>query len=230
MNKYLVATIIPFIHGSCSRTAEISDAYTFVISDYEPDTVKYDPVPPVESFANTKLRIELEQIYNSDQAIRNEYIALEKKYGHDSKEAKSLENRWRDIDTANRNKVMRILDKYGWLGPYEIGDQANRALWLVIQHSDIHTQDKYLPKMRKAVKVNKANISELALLEDRVLIGHGKKQLFGSQLQMDTVTQKYKFAPIEDEVNVNKRRASVGLEPLEKYAKNWGINYVLPSR
>jgi hypothetical protein len=36
------------------------------------------------------------------------------------------------------------------------------------------------------------------------------------------------FFPIQDEANVNKRRASVGLQPLEEYAKFFGINYVLP--
>ncbi|MDT3404368.1 hypothetical protein [Mucilaginibacter terrae] len=34
--------------------------------------------------------------------------------------------------------------------------------------------------------------------------------------------------PIEDEPNVNKRRAAVGLQPLEDYVKQWGIEYHLP--
>lgn len=33
-----------------------------------------------------------------------------------------------------------------------------------------------------------------------------------------------------DEPNVNKRRASVGLQPLEDYAKLFGIEYVLPQK
>jgi len=37
-------------------------------------------------------------------------------------------------------------------------------------------------------------------------------------------------APIEDEPNVNKRRASVGLEPLEDYARHWDIEYKLPAK
>ncbi len=41
-------------------------------------------------------------------------------------------------------------------------------------------------------------------------------------------TGKNEFFPIEDEANVNKRRAAVGLEPLEEYAKHFGIDYVLP--
>jgi len=41
---------------------------------------------------------------------------------------------------------------------------------------------------------------------------------------------KYEFFPIVDEVNVNKRRASVGLPPLEEYAKYFGVEYVLPKK
>ena len=65
-------------------------------------------------------------------------------------------------------------------------------------------------------------------MEDRVLLKHGKKQLYGSQIEYDTLTDKYIVSPIEDEPNVNKRRASVGLGPLEDYVKIWGIEYVLP--
>ena len=37
------------------------------------------------------------------------------------------------------------------------------------------------------------------------------------------------FEPIDDEVNVDKRRAEVGLLPLATYAKHWGFDYKLPS-
>lgn len=72
--------------------------------------------------------------------------------------------------------------------------------------------------------------SQLALLEDRVALGQGKKQMYGSQIHRNNQTGKYFVAPIEDESNVNKRRASVGLEPLEEYVKHWSIDYKLPGK
>jgi hypothetical protein len=98
-------------------------------------------------------------------------------------------------------------------------------VFLVIQHADLATQERYLPIMREAVKNGKALASDLALLEDRVLTRNGKPQIYGSQLQENHTTGKYEFAPIQDAANVNKRRASVGLPPLEDYAKMMGINY-----
>jgi len=85
----------------------------------------------------------------------------------------------------------------------------------------------YLPMLRQAVKDGKAKPEHLALLEDRVLTKQGKPQTYGSQVRTGK-TGKYEFFPIQDERNVNKRRAAVGLEPLEAYARNFGIEYHLP--
>ena len=38
----------------------------------------------------------------------------------------------------------------------------------------------------------------------------------------------YEVYKIIDEPNVNKRRAEVGLEPLQVYLKQWNIDYILP--
>ncbi len=73
--------------------------------------------------------------------------------------------------------------------------------------------------MQEAVKNGRAERSHLALLIDRVEMNNGRPQVYGSQINGDTI---YK---ILDEVNVNKRRAEVGLEPLEEYAKQFNIDY-----
>jgi hypothetical protein len=108
--------------------------------------------------------------------------------------------------------------------PYEI----NTTLFLVIQHADSLTQVTYLPMLSKAVAKGDAEPQQLALLTDRVLTRQGKKQIYGSQLRTNESTGKYEFFPIEDEPNVNKRRVSIGLGPLEQYAKYFGIDYTSP--
>jgi hypothetical protein len=170
----------------------------------------------------------LDTILEEDQKYRMEFDAIEndamKSNEQKDKERTELAHKMDIADGKNLKKVMAILDKYGWLGPEEIGQEGNSALFLVIQHSRLDIQEKYLPMMREAVKNKKAEPSALALLEDRVLIGQGKKQIYGSQLTTDA-NGKSRFSPIEDEANVNKRRAEVGLEPIEEYAKHFGITY-----
>ena len=67
------------------------------------------------------------------------------------------------------------------------------------------------------------------MLEDRILVRNGKKQVYGTQLHSGPDTGgKLVLAPIEDEEHVDKRRASVGLMPLKEYLKHFGIEYTPP--
>lgn len=172
---------------------------------------------------NKLLVNKLDTVYTTDQMYRMRMDTVQKQFGFDSKEMKSLIDTLNLTDSINLIKVKNILDQYGWLGQDVIGDQGNTALFLVIQHADLKTQEKYLPIMREAVKNGKAESSQLALLIDRVEMGNGRPQIYGSQITMKN--GKYVVYKITDEVNVNKRRAAVELEPLEEYVKQWNINY-----
>lgn len=167
----------------------------------------------------------LDAVMIEDQKYRMELDGVEKKYGRDSKEMKAHWEKIEKADAKNLKKVTEILDKYGWLGRDEVGSEGNTALFLVIQHADIKTQQKYLPVMREAVKNKKASSSQLALLEDRVALGIGKKQIYGSQIGMDQKTGKYYVSPLEDPDNVDKRREEAGLGPLADYVRNWQLEW-----
>jgi hypothetical protein len=114
------------------------------------------------------------------------------------------------------------LDKYGWLGPKEVGWIGNSAIFLVIHHASLPVMEKYLPMIREAAKMGKAKSDDLALFEDRLLLRHGKKQIYGSQFTTDPETGKRVLYPIEDVDNVDRRRALVGLRPLSEYAEHFG--------
>jgi hypothetical protein len=176
-----------------------------------------------EAHLNKPLVMQLDTILDEDQKYRLQMEEVEKKHGWDSKEMKELWKIANKKDSVNLLKVTAILDKYGWLGPDEIGNDGSSALFLVIQHSDQKTQEKYLPVMREAVKNKKASPSSLALLEDRVALKQGKKQIYGSQIGMKD--GKYFVSPIEDPDNVDKRRAEVGLQPLSEYVKHWDLKW-----
>jgi hypothetical protein len=55
----------------------------------------------------------------------------------------------------------------------------------------------------------------------------GQEQIYGTQAGTDSLGI-YKIYPIKDEPNVNKRRFSVGLGPLQWYAKQIGLKYSFP--
>jgi hypothetical protein len=178
-----------------------------------------------EANLNKPLTAKLDSIYVEDQKYRQQIDEIDKKYGWESKEMQELWKTIHEKDSINLIKVKGILDKYGWLGPDVVGQQGSSTLFLVIQHSDQATQEKYLPIMREAVKNGKASASELALLEDRVALGQGKRQIYGSQISRDPETEKYYVRPLEDPGNVDKRRAQVGLPPLSEYVMRWQIKW-----
>jgi len=178
-----------------------------------------------EASLNKPLVHQLDSIYLEDQKYRKQIDEIEKKFGLDSKEMKTQWKIINEKDSSNVIKISAILDKYGWLGAEVIGGWGNNILFLVIQHSDIATQEKYLPMLRDAVKNGKASGSNLALLEDRVALRQGKHQIYGSQIGRDTETQLYYVSPLEDPDNVDKRRAAVGLNPIADYVSQWHIKW-----
>ncbi len=144
---------------------------------------------------------------------------MSQKYGQDSKEVDEL---WKAIelhDSLNEIEVVAILEKYGWPSTAMVGEEGTETVFLVIQHAPLKMQDKYLPVIREAVKKGNAKASSLALLEDRVAIRHGGRQIYGTQ-----VFGEYPL-PMIDPDNVDKRRATVGLGPLASYLQNWGITW-----
>ncbi len=176
-----------------------------------------------EANFNKPLVAQLDSILIEDQIYRKQIKNVEKEFGNESKEMITLWKTINEKDSVNLIKVKSILDTYGWLGADVVGSQGSSTLFLVIQHSDQTTQEKYLPMMREAVKNGKAQGSSLALLEDRVALGQGKKQIYGSQVGSDAETNLYYVLPLEDPDNVDKRRASVGLQPLADYLDRWQI-------
>lgn len=174
---------------------------------------------------NAPLADRLEDIHYKDQFYRNMMDGMQSKYSRNSPQMKAFEKKWEQQDSINLKNMITILDEYGWLGEEEVGYIGNSAFFLVIQHADSATQRKYLPMMRQAVKDGKASGNQLALLEDRVALGQGKKQIYGSQIGYDPIGRQMMVLPLADPEQVDQRRASVGLQKLSGYAMMWNLEW-----
>ncbi len=170
--------------------------------------------------ATARLRSELERIHDDDQRER-ESARRAAAGGQKDSVVRGLIV----LDSLHLLRVTAILDSAGWLGKDVLGYTANQTLWLVLQHGDQSpdVQQAYLPMMREAVLAGKAQASELAMLEDRVEVNHGRPQIYGSQIGWKDGKPFVK--PMVDEEHVNERRAAVGLEPLEKYTERFGFTW-----
>jgi hypothetical protein len=175
---------------------------------------------------NKPVMIILDSLLQKDQGIRYEFqSAIQEKAGPARMD--SLLTIMHQQDKENLAIVKSLIAKHGWLGPQKVGINASQALFLVIQHADLATQEQYLPLIRAAEKKGQILSSNLALLEDRINMRKGLKQVYGSQGFPDKQTGRMYIYPVVDPDHLDKRRASVGLEPMAEYAKALGMDWNL---
>lgn len=165
-----------------------------------------------------------------NDSIENEKLADKKlvenigeKYGWESKEINEVRKMTLAHDSINLNKLKRIIEKEKWYGNELISEKILANLFFILHFSEIPIQEKYLPLMRDVVKNSNVDANYLAIVEDQVAVGQGKKQIYGSQIKEDKVTHLLYVAPLEDPDNVDKRRAAIRIEPLSKYVMEWNI-------
>ncbi len=175
---------------------------------------------------NRELMHTLKDIERSDQLYRNTAVSGAQR----QMTSHYKDSIWRiqtNIDSLNLLKVIAIFDKYGYPGDSLVGSKYSAAAWLVIQQSALKYQEQYLPLIKAAAEKNQLPMSDLALLIDRIEMGNNRPQIYGSQLNCDN-NNKCTVYKILDEANVNKRRAEVGLIPLQDYLSYWGITWAPP--
>jgi hypothetical protein len=146
-----------------------------------------------------ELREELLEMMAADQAERTGEVS----------------GAWHDAERTER--LVEIIDEYGWPGVDLVGDDGATAAWLIAQHSDldVDVQERALALMREAVGEDQADPTELAYLEDRVALNTGNAQVYGTQI--GCVDGRAEPANLADPDAVDERRAEVGLEPLADY-------------
>jgi len=78
-----------------------------------------------------------------------------------------------------------------------------------------------LPLVRREYLAGRLSGNNYALLLDRVLVGAGKPQIYGTQPKPFEYWNGKEpvFYPIKDEANVDKRRAKLHLPPLSEYCE-----------
>lgn len=158
-----------------------------------------------------RIREELMEIIKLDQEPRSRLMAAWQNNPTDTLLHRSIGREiWRN-DSINQIRVLEILENYD----LEFGEE-NEVVWAVIQHSNLELQQKYLPKFIAAAKDRRLKGEFVAVMQDRIAIWSGKPQIYGSQ---GGCNEDGVFVPseIEDIENVNARRASIGMVPLEEY-------------
>ncbi len=124
------------------------------------------------------------------------------------------------IDVANTQRMKEIVEQIGWPTRSKVGKDASERAWLLVQHAD---HDRAFQKrcldLMKAQAAGEVSPANMAYLEDRVRVGEGRPQFYGTQFYTDEAGN-IGPKPIEDPGHVDERRQAVGLQPLSEYARD----------
>jgi hypothetical protein len=115
----------------------------------------------------------------------------------------------------NKNRLLELLDKYGWPTASQVTEYASAGAALIINHTNYEIRSKYFPMLEEAFRKGEAQPLRYAKMRDRLLVEEGKEQLYGTQIKFENlIREPY---PIKDSEYVDKRRAEIGLGPLKPY-------------
>lgn len=164
----------------------------------------------LQEYKNETLRQELEVMYEMDQAVRlqRDKFTFEE----------SLE-----IDRKHKERLKEIIKEYGWPKISEVGQVASQAAWLVAQHTynDVPFQEECLNLLQEAAENGEADMSHVGYLIDRIRVRKGLPQIYGTQWGYKDAQGNIGPYPIEDQENLDQRRAKMGMGSFAEYAKSF---------
>jgi hypothetical protein len=117
------------------------------------------------------------------------------------------------VDALNQQIVVSAVTKCGFT------ESHLETIWLVLQHSSSGLIAYYYRQLKQFSEEGKLSKSSMALMEDRLLMWNGYKQVYGSQIQNGDLYD------LEDPEQVNERRASMNLGPIQEYISRWNLNF-----
>lgn len=119
------------------------------------------------------------------------------------------------LHIAHARELETIINTIGWPHQGIAGVEGAEAAWLIAQHAiSLPDFQRHVLRLLKE-NANDVEPAQIAMLEDRIRRFEGKPQLYGTQFDWDENGQLSPGA-IEDAANVDRRRASVGLNSLKE--------------
>ena len=119
----------------------------------------------------------------------------------------------------NAERLKAIVKQYGWPGNDLVGQDGTSAAIQIFVNAELTLKKEMWPSVEDAYHAGKASGPDYAVLLDNIRVAEGRPQVYGTYSEVAG-----RVYSIEDEANVNRRRAEVGLPPLAKYPKPKGRN------
>jgi hypothetical protein len=139
----------------------------------------------LQNGSNKNDKLDVKQ-YAIDNKLDVKLVALMNTIGLNDKKFRVItpfdQVKQRPYDIKNEHLIDSLYAIYKiYIGKTLVGQDYESVMWLVIQHSDINTMEKYLPEVSKAVEQKELPAGPLKMLVDRIYVIKYHYQIFGSQ-------------------------------------------------
>lgn len=114
------------------------------------------------------------------------------------------------IDQANVEALLKIMPKEGWFTISEVGPEASAAAFHIVQHSDLALRKQVLPRLEHLAQSGEIQGTDYAFMFDRVAIGEGRPQRYGTQFRCREGKQE--SYPIESVEQAEELRRSLNFQ------------------
>ncbi len=112
------------------------------------------------------------------------------------------------LNAENVEALLAMIPAEGWFSSKVYGQEAATGAFLIIQHSNMDLQKRFLPVIEHMAGRGDALKSEYALMYDRIAVAEGRLQRYGTQMQcVDGFMRPF---PTEDPDQLEARRAPMG--------------------
>ncbi len=159
------------------------------------------------------LRRELLEMKRLDQGVQNAAMAATQEGA--SAPGPEVLSRMAEVHARNITRLQAMVEEHGWPGSDLVGRDGAESAFLVLQHATHPVQKELFPLVEAGYRAGTVSGQSYALLLDRILVGDGRPQVYGTQATW--TDGQLTFEPIEDEANVDVRRAEIGLPSLAEY-------------
>ena len=112
------------------------------------------------------------------------------------------------LSAENVQALLAMVPAEGWFSSKTYGQEAATGAFLIIQHSNMDLQKRFLPTIEAMSERGEALKSEYALMYDRIAVAEGRLQRYGTQMQC--VNGQMQPFPTEDPDQIEARRAPMG--------------------
>lgn len=161
----------------------------------------------------TNLPSQLDSIHTLDQNMRN---------GERFPDPK--------VDRSNLIFVVSALETCLAAEDTDLPQKVYNTIWLVVQHSPYDQyMEQYIERFRQWAGRGDLSKSQVALMEDRILMNKGEPQIYGSQIVSQNGGPNELY-DLRDPEYVDYRRAQMGMGPLQEYARRFGVEFAVPQK